>query len=57
MVTGKSEKTEKSRVSGEDSKSKETGPQSPWASMPEDILFKIFDYAVAIQGSIPTVIR
>ncbi|KPI93276.1 PREDICTED: uncharacterized protein LOC106117258 [Papilio xuthus] len=53
----KSEKTEKSRVSGEDSKSKETGPQSPWASMPEEILFKIFDYAVASQGSIPTIIR
>ncbi|CAG5018434.1 unnamed protein product [Parnassius apollo] len=53
----KSEKTDKSRVSG-DGKKKDTGPQSPWAhSMPEEILFKIFDYVVSSQGTLPTVIR
>ncbi|XP_068628328.1 uncharacterized protein Fbl6 [Battus philenor] len=54
----KSEKTEKSSVRGDNSKSKDTGPQSPWAhSIPEEILFKIFDYVVATQGTLPTVIR
>ncbi|KAJ2946468.1 hypothetical protein O0L34_g12513 [Tuta absoluta] len=52
----KSEKTERSRVSAADSK--EIGPQSPWADrMPEEILFKIFENVVTLQGTLPSVIR
>ncbi|XP_063373075.1 uncharacterized protein LOC134661086 [Cydia amplana] len=52
----KTEKTDKSRVSG--SSSKESGPQSGWASsMPEEILVKIFEYIVASQGTLPSVIK
>ncbi|RVE50402.1 hypothetical protein evm_004939 [Chilo suppressalis] len=36
---------------------KDMGPQSPWASMPEEVLVKIFEYVVASQGTLPTVIR
>ncbi|KAJ8734729.1 hypothetical protein PYW08_013979 [Mythimna loreyi] len=52
----KSEKTERTRISG--AESKETGPQSPWGySMPKEILLKIFEYVVASQGTLPSVIR
>ncbi|XP_026764086.1 uncharacterized protein LOC113522559 [Galleria mellonella] len=52
----KSDKTERNRVS--DATSKESGPQSPWASsIPEEILEKIFAYVVSSQGTLPTVIR
>ncbi|CAH0600580.1 unnamed protein product [Chrysodeixis includens] len=52
----KSEKTDRSRISG--AESKETGPQSPWGhTMPKEILLKIFEYVVASQGSLPSVIR
>ncbi|XP_053601268.1 uncharacterized protein Fbl6 isoform X2 [Plodia interpunctella] len=51
----KSEKTERSRISG--AQVEDTGPQSPWAQMPEEILTKIFAYVVSSQGTLPTVIR
>lgn len=52
----KSEKTERTRISG--AESNETGPQSPWGhSMPKEILLKIFEYVVASQGTLPSVIR
>ncbi|XP_028164412.1 uncharacterized protein LOC114355652 [Ostrinia furnacalis] len=52
----KSEKTERtSRISA--AESKDAGPQSPWATMPEEVLVKIFEYAVASQGTLPSVIR
>lgn len=52
----KSEKTDRTRISG--AESKETGPQSPWGRiMPKEILLKIFEYVVASQGSLPSVIR
>ncbi|XP_021186681.3 uncharacterized protein LOC110373642 [Helicoverpa armigera] len=52
----KSEKTERTRISG--AESKDTGPQSPWGhSMPKEILLKIFEYVVASQGTLPSVIR
>lgn len=56
MLTEKSEKTERTRISG--AENKETGPQSPWGhSMPTEILLKIFEYVVASQGTLPSVIR
>lgn len=52
----KSDKTERnSRISA--AESKDVGSQSPWATIPEEVLMKIFEYAVASQGSLPTVVR
>lgn len=56
FVTEKSQKTERtSRISAPERK--DVGPQSPWASLPEEVLMKIFEYVVASQGTLPSVIR
>lgn len=56
LFLDKSEKTERSRVSGTERKN--SGPQSPWAeAMPEEILIKIFENVVSSQGTLPSVIR
>lgn len=54
--TEKSEKTERTRISG--AVSKEIELQSPWGySMPKEILLKIFEYVVDSEGTLPSVIR
>ncbi|XP_048481918.1 uncharacterized protein LOC105383825 [Plutella xylostella] len=55
---GKSEKTERSKVqSASAAAPQDSGPQSPWATMPEEVLTLIFDHVVNMQGTLPAVIR
>ncbi|CAK1548283.1 unnamed protein product [Leptosia nina] len=50
----KAQKTEKNRDSH--AELRDIGPQSPWASLPVEVLTKIFNNAVVQQGSLPTIV-